>query len=155
MLRLWSIRNHENGTLTWNDIPIYAFIPALHHCTHCKDHRRPFHGHDIAWCRHAKAEEQQRLMTTTTDNQAPSIPPPPTDNQATTSDEIAPTNTATNVTNVTPDETTDSNQDETDNQDDTDSTSENDDDSQQWQTAPTHSTKTISATKTLSATMFN
>ena len=152
VLRQWSIRNHENGTLTWKDIPIYAFIPALHQCTHCKDHRRPFHGHDIAWCRHAKAEEQQRLMTTTPDNQAPSIPPPPTDNQATTPDEIAPTTTETNVTNVTPDETTDSNQDETDNQDDTDPTSDDDDDSQPWQTAPTHSTKTLSATKTQAAT---
>ena len=151
-LRNWSIRNHENGTMTWNDIPIYAFIPALHQCTHCKDHRRPFHGHDIAWCRHAKAEEQPRLMTTTTDNQAPSIPPLPTNNQATTLDEIAPTATETNVTNVTPEETTDSNQDETDNQEDTETTSEDDDDSQPWQTAPTHSTKTLSATKTQPAT---
>ena len=51
--------------------------------------------------------------------------------------------------NVTPDETSDSNQHETDTQADTDSNSEEDDDSQRpWQTAPTHSTKTLSATKT-------
>ena len=151
-LRQWSITTHEHGTLQWNDIPIYAFIPALHQCHHCKEHRRPFHGHHVAWCRYAKADEQQRLMTTTTDNQAPSIPPLPTNNQATTLDEIAPTATETNVTNVTPEETTDSNQDETDNQEDTETTSEDDDDSQPWQTAPTHSTKTLSATKTQPAT---
>ena len=152
-LRNWSIRNHENGSLTWNDIPIYAFIPALHQCTHCKDHRRPFHGHDIAWCRHAKAEEQPRLMTTTTDcNQAPSIPPLPTNNQSTIPETHVPETTtptvdATNVMTDTPDETTDSNQD---NQEDTETTSDEDDDSQPWQTAPTHSTKTLSATKTQS-----
>ena len=154
-LRNWSIRNHENGTLTWNDIPIYAFIPALHQCTHCKDHRRPFHGHDIAWCRHAKAEAQQRLTTTITDcNQAPSIPPLPTNNQATISETHVPETTtptvdATNVMTETPDETTDSNQD---NQEDTETTSDDDDDSQPWQTAPTHSTKTLSVTKTQAAT---
>ena len=153
-LRQWSITTHEHGTLQWNDIPIYAFIPALHQCNHCKDHRRPFHGHDIAWCRHAKAEEQQRLMTATTDNQAPSIPPPPTDNQATISDTHVPETTtptvdATNEMTETPDETTDSNQD---NQEDTETTSEDDDDSQPWQTAPTHSTKTLSVTKTQAAT---
>ena len=47
-LRQWSIQNHENGTLQWNEIPIYAFISALHQCHHCKEHRRLFHGHDAA-----------------------------------------------------------------------------------------------------------
>ena len=154
-LRQWSITTHEHGTLQWHDIPIYAFIPALHQCTHCKDHRRPFHGHDIAWCRHAKAEEQQRLTNTITDcNQVPSIPPLPTNNQATISEThvpetTTPTGDATNVMTETPDETTDSNQD---NQEDSETTSDDDDDSQPWQTAPTHSTKTLSVTKTQSAT---
>ena len=76
MLRLWSIRNHENGTLTWNDIPIYAFIPALHQCHYYKEHRRPLLGHDVAWCRYARAEEQQRTITPSTNcNQEVSVPP--------------------------------------------------------------------------------
>ena len=80
-LRHWSIKNHENGTLQWNDIPIYAFIPALYQCQHCKDHRRPFHGHDIAWCRQATEEQQQRTTTPSINrNQDVSIPP---SNQAT------------------------------------------------------------------------
>ena len=58
LLRQWSIRNHENGSLEWNGIPINAFIPALHQYQHCKDHRRLFHGNDIAWCRYAKDEKQ-------------------------------------------------------------------------------------------------
>ena len=146
-LRAWSIRSHENGTHEWNGIPIFAFIPSLHQCQHCKDHRRPFHRHDIAWCRYAKAEEQPRLIPpANNDNQEISVPP---SNQASTCEPTAPTD-ETNV-NVTPDETTDSNQEETDNQDDIDTNSEEDDDSQRpWQTAPTHSTKTLSATKTQS-----
>ncbi len=144
MLRQWSILNHENGTLTWNDIPIYAFIPALHQCTHCKEHRRPFHGHDVAWCRHARVEEQQRLMTSATNgNHETTVPP---NNQ----DDTTPTNAETTVTNVTPDETSDSNHDESDNQNDTETNSEDDDSQRPWQTAPTHSTKTLSATKTQS-----
>ena len=52
---------------------------------------------------------------------------------------------------MTPDEVSDSNQDETDTQADIDTDIEEDDDSQRpWQTAPTHSTKTLSATKTQS-----
>ena len=129
MLRQWSIRNHENGTLTWNDIPIYAFIPALHQCTHCKEHRTPFHGHDVAWCRYARVEEQQRMMTSATNgNQETTVPSnqddivPPSN-----PDDTAPTNAETTVTNVTPDDTSDSNQDESDNQDDTETNSEDDD----------------------------
>ena len=146
-LRQWSIQNHENCTLQWNEIPIYAFIPALHQCHHCKEHRRPFHGHDAAWCRYAKADEQPRTIPpSNNDNQAISVPP---SNQASTSETTAPPIAETNVTNVTPDETSGSNQDETDTPADIDSNNEEDDDSQRpWQTAPTHSTKTLSATKT-------
>ena len=153
MLRQWSIRDHENGTLTWNYIPIYAFIPALHQRTHCKEHRRPFHGHDVAWCRYARVEEQRRLMTSATNgNHETTVPPSnqddtvPPNNQ----DDTTPTKAETTVTKVTPDETSDSNQDESDNQDDTETNSEDDDSQRPWQTAPTHSTKTLSATKTQS-----
>ena len=145
MLRLWSIRNHENGTLTWNDIPIYAFIPALHQCHHCKEHRRPFHGHDVAWCRYARAEEQRRTLSTN-GNQEVSVPP---SNQATTLDDTTPTTAETNATIVNQDETSDSNQENTDNQADldTDNEADDDDDHQRpWQTAPPHPRKTIPAT---------
>ena len=149
MLRQWSIRNHENRTLTWNDIPIYAFIPALHQCHHCREHRRLFHGHDVAWCRYARAEKQQRTKTPSTNcNQEVSVPP---SNQATTLEDTTPTTAETNATIVNQDEPSDSNQDETDTQADLDTDDEEDDDSQRpWQTAPTHSTKTLSATKTQS-----
>ena len=149
MLRECSIRNHENGTLTWNDIPIYAFIPALHQCHHCKEHRRPFHGHDVAWCRYARAEEQQRTITPSTNcNQEVSVPP---SNQATTLDDTTPTTEETNAMNVSQDEASDSNQDNTDNQVDIDTDNEDDDDPQRpWQTAPTHPRKTASATKSQS-----
>ena len=153
MLREWSIRSHEHGTHEWNGIPIYAFIPSLHQCQHCKDHRRPFHGHDILWCRYAKADEQQRNtcnqeISDLPSNQEISVPP---SNQASILETNAPETTATAAeTNVTPDETSDSNQDETDNQDDVDTTNDEDDDSHPWQTAPTHSTKTLTATKTQS-----
>ena len=156
MLRQWSIRNHENGTLTWNDIPIYAFIPALHQCTHCKEHRRPFHGHDVAWCRYARAEEQQRTLSTNC-NQEVSVPP---SNQATKLDDTTPTTAETNATNVNQDEASDSNQENTDNQADlnTDHEDDDDDDDSQspWQTAPTHPRKIISATTSQSqSTNFN
>ena len=148
-LRQWSIQNHEHGTLQWNEIPIYAFIPALHQCHHCKEHKRPFHGHDAAWCRYAKADEQQRtILPSNNGNQEISVPP---SNQASIPETTAPTIDETNVMNVTSDETSDSNQDETDNQEDIDTNSEDDDDSQRpWQTAPTYSTKTLTATKTQS-----
>ena len=145
MLRIWSFRNHENGTLTWNEIPIYAFIPALHQCHHCKEHRRPFHGHDVAWCRFARAEEQQRTLSTNC-NQEVSVPP---SHQAITLDDTTPTTTETNATNVNQDETSDSNQENTDNQADldTDNEADDDDDPQRpWQTAPAHARKTIPAT---------
>ena len=143
MLREWSIRSHENGTHEWNGIPIYAFIPSLHHCQHCKVHRRPFHGHDIAWCRYAKADEQLRTIPTPNNgNQEISAQP---SNNVSTSEPTAQTD-ETNVSNVTPDETSD----ETDNQEDTETNSEEDDSQRPWQTAPTHSTKTLSATKTQS-----
>ena len=147
MLREWSIRSHENGTHEWNGIPIYAFIPSLHACQHCKDHHRPFHGHDIAWCRYAKADEQPRTTPTPNNgNQEISAQP---SNNVSTSEPTAQTD-ETNVPNVTPDETSDSNQDQTDNQEDTETNSEDDDSQRPWQTAPTHSTKTLSATKTQS-----
>ena len=145
MLRLRSIRSHENGTLTWNDIPIYAFIHALHQCHHCKEHRRPFHGHDVAWCRYARVEEQQRTFSTNC-NKEVSVPP---SNQATTLDDTTTTTAETNATNVNQDETSDSNQENTDNQADLDTDNEADDvdDPQRpWQTAPPHSRKTIPAT---------
>ena len=55
-LRKWSINSHENKIYSWGEIPVYAFIPALHNCSHCKTHLKPYHdiGHDIAWCRYAK-----------------------------------------------------------------------------------------------------
>ena len=53
-LRKWSINSHENKIYSWEEIPVYAFIPALHNCSHCKTHLKPYHGHDIAWCRYAK-----------------------------------------------------------------------------------------------------
>ena len=148
-LRQWSIHSHEHGTLQWNEIPIYAFIPALHQCHHCKEHRRPFHGHDIAWCRYAKAEEQQRTTTpSNTCNQEVSGPP---SNQTSIPRDTAPTTDETNATNMNRDETSDSNQANNDNQVDFDTTNEDDDDSQcPWQTAPTHPRKTMSATKSQS-----
>ena len=157
MLRQWSIRNHENGTLTWNDIPIYAFIPALHQCYHCREHRRLFHGHDVAWCRYARAEEQQRTITPSTNcNQEVSVPP---SNQATTLEDTTPTTAETNPTIVNQDEPSDSNQENTDNQVDIDTENEDDDDDdpqRPWQTAPTHPRKTISATTSQSQpTTFN
>ena len=150
VLRQWSIRNHENGTLTWNDIPIYAFIPALHQCTHCREHRRPFHGHDVAWCRYARVEEQQRQMTncnqdTTVQprNQDDTVPPC---NQ----DDTTPTNDATTVTNVNQDEPSDSNQEtdsnQVENQIDNEDDDDDDDSQRPWQTAPPHPRKTIPAT---------
>ena len=147
MLREWSIRSHENGTHEWNGIPIYAFIPSLHHCQHCKDHLRPFHGHDISWCRYAKADEQPR--TTPTPNNGNEEISAPQSNNVLTSKPTAQTD-ETNVSFVTPDETSDSNQDESDNQDNTETSSEDDDSQRPWQTAPTHPTKTLSATKTQS-----
>ena len=152
MLRECSIRNHENGTLTWNDIPIYAFIPALHQCHHCKEHRRPFHGHDVAWYRYARAEEQQRTITPSTNcNQEVSVPP---SNQATTLDDTTPTTDETNAMNVSKDEASDSNQENTDNQVDMDTDNEDDDDDDDpqrpWQNAPPHPRRTISATKSQS-----
>ena len=151
MLRERSIRNHENGTLTWNDIPIYAFISALHQCHHYKEHRRPFHGHDVAWCRYARAEEQQRTITPSTNcNQEVSVPP---SNQATTLDDTTPTTDETNAMNVSQDEASDSNQENADNQVDmnTDNEDDDDDDPQRpWQTAPPHPRRTISATKSQS-----
>ena len=53
-LRQWSIKSHEEKGYIWEGIPIYAFIPALHSCPHCKKIKKPFHGHDISWCRYAK-----------------------------------------------------------------------------------------------------
>ena len=148
-LRQWSIHTHEHGTLQWNDIPIYAFIPALHQCQHCKDHRRPFHGHDVAWCRYAKADEQQGTITPSNNcNQEVSVPP---SNQVTKLEDTTPTTDETNAMNVSQDETSDSNQDNTDNQVDIDMDNEDDDDPQgPWQTAPTHPRKTASATKSQS-----
>ena len=148
-LRQWSIHNHEHGTLQWNEIPIYAFIPALHQCYHYKEHKRPFHGHDLAWCRYAKADEQQRTITPSNNrNQEISVPP---SNQAIIPENTAPTIDETNAMNKTADETSDSNQDGTDNQEDIDTDNEEDDDSQRpWQTAPTHPRKILSATKTQS-----
>ena len=139
MLREWSIRSHENGTHEWNGIPIYAFIPSLHACQQCKEHRRPFHGHDIAWCRFAKADEQPRTTPTPNNgNQEISAPP---SNIVSTSEPTAQT-AETNATNVNQDETSDSNQENTDNQADlnTDNEDDNDDDDSQrpWQTAPPH-----------------
>ena len=148
-LRQWSIHTHEHGTLQWNDIPIYAFIPALHQCQHCKDHRRPFLGHDVAWCRYAKADQQQRTITPSNNcNQEVSVPP---SNQVTIPEDTTPTTDETNEMNVSQDETSDSNQDNTDNQVDIDIDNEDDDDPQRpWQTAPTHPRKTASATKSQS-----
>ena len=139
MLREWSIRSHENGTHEWNGIPIYAFIPSLHACQHCKEHCRPFHGHDIAWCRFAKADEQPRTTPTPKNgNQEISAPP---SNKVSTSERTAQTD-ETNVSNVNQDETSDSNQENTDNQADLNTDHEDnheDDDSQRpWQTAPPH-----------------
>ena len=150
VLRQWSIRNHENGTLTWNDIPIYAFIPALHQCTHCREHRRPFHGHDVAWCRYARVEEQQRQMTNCNQdttvkprNQDDTVPPC---NQ----DDTTPTNDATTVTNLNQDEPSDSNQEtdsnQVENQTDNEDVDDDDDSQRPWQTAPPHPRKTIPAT---------
>ena len=111
-LRQWSIQNHEHGCcLQWNEIPICAFIPALHQCHHCKEYKRPFHGHDVAWCRYAKADEQQRTIPPSNNgNQGISVPP---SNQASIPETTAPTTDETNVMNVTPHETSDSNQEET------------------------------------------
>ena len=108
MLREWSIRSHEHGTHEWNGIPIYAFIPSLHQCQHCKDHRRPFLGHDILWCRYAKADEQQRNTCNQESSDLPNnqeISDPPS-NQASILETNAPETTATAAeTTVPPDET--------------------------------------------------
>ena len=135
----------------------YAFIPALHQCAHCREHRRPFHGHDVAWCRHARMEEQQRLMTkynqetiVPTSNQETTVP---TSNQE---DTVQPRNQDDTVQPCNQDDTVnqDDNTDATTNQDETsdniptDNDDDADDDSQRpWQTALTHPRKTISATK--------
>ena len=80
-LRQWSLDQHENPTMIWEEIPIFAFIPSLHNCTFCKQHNKPHFGHDIAWCKHAKAHPmtppspplpQQTSITT---SQMP-LPPP-------------------------------------------------------------------------------
>ena len=147
MLREWSIRSHENGTHEWNGVPIYAFIPSLHQCQHCKDHRRPFHGHDIAWCRYAKADEQPRTIPTPNNGNQEIFAQP--SNNVSTSEPTAQID-ETEVSNVTPDETSDEDDNENDNQEDTETNSDEDDSQRPWQTAPTHSTKTLSATKTQS-----
>ena len=148
-LRHWSIKNHENGTLHWNDISIYAFIPALHQCQHCKDHRRAFHGHDIAWCRHAKEETQLR-STTPQNNRNHDVSVPPS-NQATIQEISTPTTEGTNENHMTQDETSDSNKDNNDNQVDLETDNDAYHDPQlPWQTASTHPGKTTSATKSQS-----
>ena len=108
-----SIRNHENGTLQWHDIPIYAFIPVLHQYQDWKDNRRPFYGHDIAWCRHAKEEMQLRTTTPPNNgNQDVSVPP---SNQATIQEVSTTTTDETNEINMNQDDNSDSNQDNNDN----------------------------------------
>ena len=139
-LRQWSIRNHGNGNLQWHDIPIYAFIPALHQCQHCKDNKRPFHGHDIAWCRHARDETQQRTTITTNDyNQEEQVS---LGNQATIHEVSIPATEETNDINMNQDNTSDSNQDNNDNQEEIEANTETDDEPQnQCQTAqPRHTT---------------
>ena len=133
MLRQWSIKNHENGTLEWNDIPIYAFIPALHQCQHCKDHHRPFQWHDIAWCRYAK-DEKQLSSTNLPINQNQAL----TDNcnqdePHDHSNQVAIPENSTNSndeTNMTEDDSSDSNQDNNENQVEIETNSETDDDHQ-------------------------
>ena len=148
-LRQWSIKNHENGTLQWNDIPIYAFIPTVNQCQHWKDHRRPFHGEDIACSRHAKEETQLRTITPPNNrNQDVSVPP---SNQTTIQEVSTPTTEETIENNMTQNETSDSNKDNNDNQVDLDTDNDADHDPQHpWQTASTHPRKTTSANKSQS-----
>ena len=139
-LRQWSIRNHENGTLQWHDIPFYAFIPALHQCQLCKDNRRHFYGHDNAWCRHAKEEMQLRTTTPPNNrNQDVSVPP---SNQATIQEVSTPTTEETNENNMTQEGNSYNNQNNNENQVNIETDSETDDDHQNpWQTASTHRKK--------------
>ena len=152
MLRDWSIQNHENGTLEWNGVPIYAFIPALHQCQHCKNNRRPFQGHDIAWCRYAKDEQQQSSNNLPNNqNQAPTEncnQDESTDhsNQVTTPKNSTSSN---DETNMNKDDDSENSKDPDDNQVDIETNSETDDDPQQpWQTAQPR--KATTTTKTLS-----
>ena len=92
-LRQWSLDQHENPTMIWEEIPIFAFIPSLHNCTFCKQHNKPHFGHDIAWCKHAKANPTTPpspplpQQTSTTTSQMP-LPPP---SSSATPSVIAPT----------------------------------------------------------------
>ena len=152
MLREWSIQNHENGTLEWNGIPIYALIPALHQCQHCKNNRRPFQGHDIAWCRYAKDEKQQSQNNLPNNqNQALTQNCNQDESQHHSNQVTTPENStySNDETNMTQDDDSESNKDPDGNQVDIETNSETDDDKQQpWQTAQPR--KTTTATKTLS-----
>ena len=79
ILRQWSLESHESKIYNWEEIPVYAFIPALHNCSHCKNIHKPYHGHDIAWCRYAKQIEPPVNPSASADpileNKVPSLVP--------------------------------------------------------------------------------
>ena len=56
----WSLwRNTQQGSITWNEIPIYVSIPKLHKCRKCELEGRPFIGHDVLWCRIKRNIQQE------------------------------------------------------------------------------------------------